>query len=277
MREFIALDFETTGKYPLSAEICELALIKFNLDGDILEEWSSLVKPRSSMNKVAESIHGLSLEDLKSAPYIEDLLGQLLDFVGECPLVGHNLSFDLGFLAFELDKRESSGWVNSLLMRSHFCTSLISLNTLPKLPSHRLKHLVEHFGLEEEPNHRAYQDALTCKNVFLKLIGQSRNMGELVELQGQKLLMKSFSTLELVEQRPELKTMLTAVCENKDFELMYAKGSRKNKWRKLSPSGLVLKPRKESFLVATDPGETQTKRFMLEKVIESREALGQSS
>lgn len=277
MSEFIALDFETTGKYPLSAEICELAVIKFNLEGENLGEWSSLVKPRSGMNKTAESIHGLSLEDLKNAPYIEELLEQLLDFVGDCPIVGHNLSFDLGFLAFEMDKLKGQGWLDQFLMNSHFCTSIMSLNTLPQLSSHRLKHLVEYFGLEEAPNHRAHQDALTCKNVFLKLIGKARNMEDLLNLQGQKLLMRSFSTLELCSQRPELKTMVDAVCDKQDFDLMYSKGSRKNTWRKLCPAGLVLKSNKESFLVATDPGETQTKRFMLDKILGSREVLEKDS
>jgi DNA polymerase III epsilon subunit family exonuclease len=270
MMEFIALDFETTGKYPISAEICEAALIRFDSKGDVLGEWSSLIKPRVEMTKVSESIHGLSLKDLEGAPYIEDVLGEMLEFIGEAPLVGHNISFDLGFLAWELDKFKGEGWLLNHLKNSHYCTSFMSLNMLPNLPSHRLMHLVEHFGLEESPNHRAHQDALTCKNVFLKLINGAESMKEVLDLQGQELLIKDFSSLELLKRRPELKSMVEAGASFKDFELIYSKGSRKNKWRKLTPKGLVLKSNEDSFLVAVDPGETQTKRFMVNKVLNSR-------
>ena len=269
-REFVALDFETTGKYPLSAEICEVALIKFNSKGEILDEWESLVKPQGSMNPVAEGIHGLSLNDLKKAPVFEDVLPKLIEFAGESPLVGHNVSFDLGFLAYEMDKFFGGQWWEQKLTGAHFCTSKISLRALPKLSSHRLKHLVEHFELGESPNHRAMQDSLTCKDVFLKLISGVDSIESLIKLQDDKLPLKDFSTLNLLNARSELESLVSACEDKKDFEIVYSKGSRKGKWRQLTPHGLVIKTNGESFLVATDPGETQTKRFMLDKILDSK-------
>lgn len=269
-QQFVALDFETTGKYPLSAEICEVALIRFSSDGEVLETWESLVKPKGSMNPVAEGIHGLSLEDLKDAPTLFDILPKLLEFTGDRPLVGHNISFDLGFLAYEMDRFFGKDWLDQQLQGAHFCTSKISIKALPKLSSHRLKHLVEHFDLNEEPNHRALQDALTCKNVFLKLIKGVESLDDLIKLQSDELKIKDFSTLTLIKERAELSSLVSA-CEDKvDFEIIYSKGSRKGKWRRLEPHGLVIKTNGESFLVATDPGETQTKRFMLDKILESK-------
>jgi DNA polymerase III epsilon subunit-like protein len=268
-RQFVALDFETTGKYPLSAEICEVALIRFTSEGKILETWESLVRPESGMNPVAEGIHGLSLDDLKDAPLIADALPKIIEFTGDSPIVGHNISFDLAFLAYEMDKAFGESWLKKQFLGAHFCTSKISLRALPKLSSHRLKHLVEHFELKEAPNHRAMQDSLTCKDVFLRLISDVESIEDLIELQGDSLALKDFSTFNLISARPELKPLVASCRDKRDFEIIYSKGSRKGQWRKLNPHGLVLKTNDESFLVATDPGETQTKRFMLSKILDS--------
>jgi len=269
-KQFVALDFETTGKYPLSAEICELALIRFTAEGQILDQWESLVRPQSGMNPVAEGIHGLSLDDLKDAPLMPDLLPKLLDFVGKDPLVGHNIAFDLAFLAYEMDKAYGQQWLEKDFLGAHFCTSKLSLGVLPKLSSHRLKHLVEYYELEEAPNHRALQDSLTCKNVFLKLIEPLTSLDEALSFQNDRLEMKDFSTISLIEKCKNLEPLVHACESQTDFEIVYSKGSKKGKWRKLEPKGLVLKTKGESFLVATDPGETQTKRFVLDKILDSR-------
>ena len=273
-QKFIALDFETTGKYPLSAEICEVALLKFTSSGEVLDKWESLIQPTKGMNPVAQSIHGLSLEDLKGAPKIENVLEEMLSFIEDLPLVGHNLSFDLGFLAFDLDQFFGEMWLSRFLKSPNFCTSKLSLELLPKLNSHRLKHLVEHFGLSEAPNHRAYQDALTCKNVFVKLIQNCKTVKEAVGLQKDALIAADFSTLKLVDKRPEFRALVKSVKDAQPFELVYSKGSKRDQWRKVEPLGLVLKTCGESFLVAQDPGQTQSKRFLIDKVLDSRISQG---
>ncbi len=267
--DFIALDLETTGKYPLGTEICELAMIRFNRKG-ILERFESLVRPKKGMAAEAERIHGLSLESLKEAPFIEEVLPQMEDFISGASLLGHNLPFDLGFLAHDFDQFLESHWWENSFKAPNFCTSLISLQMHPKLTTHRLKYLCEYFEVKTSPNHRAMQDAQSCMEVFLKLTENIESVEELVKVQKDALLFLDFSVKKLEEKNPIFSGMAEACRKDLDFDLMYSKGSRKNKWRRLSPKGLVMKTKGESFVVATDEGEIQTKRFMLDKIVETR-------
>lgn len=266
-RVFVALDLETTGKYPLNAEICELAMVKFSADEGVMDHWESLIKPEGSMSETSYKIHGISEEDLKESPRIEDVLSEVVDFIGEASLVGHNLPFDLGFGVYELERFGFDPL--KTLAPVNFCTSLISIGLNPKRSSHRLKDLAESFALTESPNHRAMQDTLTCMKVFLKLIEGVKSLEDLLRLQGCDLQPQDFSVKTLM-QNSDLRSMVEACEKKQDFELVYSKGSKKNKWRALSPEGLVLKQQKQGFLVARDIGETQTKRFLIDKIKTTR-------
>ena len=51
----------------------------------------------------AEAVHGLTDAFLADKPRFRDRAGDLLEFLGDCPLVAHNASFDFGFLNHELN------------------------------------------------------------------------------------------------------------------------------------------------------------------------------
>ncbi|MGH1468457.1 MAG: 3'-5' exonuclease [Bdellovibrionales bacterium] len=267
--KFVAIDLETTGKYPLSAEICEVAMIKFDHTG-VLERFETLVRPERGMTKESEAVHGLSLESLKGAPKIEEVVPKIIDFTQEASLLGHNLPFDLGFLAFEFDKYYKGKWWLEAFKSPNFCTSLISLQTHPKLTTHRLKYLTEYFSVPVSPNHRAMQDAEACMEVFFKITKEVISFEELVKVQKDSLLFEEFSTRVLMEANENLKAMVQACEIQADFELMYSKGSKKNKWRKLKAKGLVMKTKGDSFVVGVDEGDVQTKRFMLDKIVDTK-------
>jgi DNA polymerase III epsilon subunit family exonuclease len=266
-QSFVALDFETTGKYPLTSEICEVALIRFKGD-EVIDRFQSFVKPLKGMTKESEAVHGLSLESLNDAPDLQSVLEKLVEFVGEDPLVGHNISFDLGFLIYELERLKVKNFKK--LMRPHFCTSYLSINLWPKLSSHRLMHLASHIGLVIKPNHRAMQDAEVCMRVFQNLIEPLENFEELLKAQAVGLNLKDYSLENLLKEKEYFKFIVEACEKNLEFELKYSKGSKKNEWRPLIPKGLVLKEANLGFLVALDPGEKQTKRFLISKISDAR-------
>jgi DNA polymerase-3 subunit epsilon len=55
------------------------------------------------MPSEAEAVHGLSDVFLSDKPRLLDKVEELLEFIGDSPLVAHNASFDFGFLNHELD------------------------------------------------------------------------------------------------------------------------------------------------------------------------------
>lgn len=58
--------------------------------------------PERSMPAEAEAVHGLSETFLADKPLFRDRAAELLEFLGDSPMVAHNASFDFGFLNAEL-------------------------------------------------------------------------------------------------------------------------------------------------------------------------------
>ncbi|MDE3089043.1 MAG: 3'-5' exonuclease, partial [Chloroflexota bacterium] len=96
-RTYVALDLETTGLQSERDAIVEIGAVKFRGD-DVLDTWSSLVNPQRPLPHKIERLTGISQSQVDRAPSLHSILPALMRFVGESPLVGHNIKFDLSFL-----------------------------------------------------------------------------------------------------------------------------------------------------------------------------------
>ena len=102
MREII-FDTETTGLDPKSGDrIVEIGCIEMVGRVATGRTFHAYFNPGRSMPAGAEAVHGLSdtflADKLGFAHHVEDLL----EFIGDAPLVAHNATFDFGFLDMEL-------------------------------------------------------------------------------------------------------------------------------------------------------------------------------
>ncbi|MDE2042609.1 MAG: DNA polymerase III subunit epsilon, partial [Alphaproteobacteria bacterium] len=102
MREII-FDTETTGLSPENGdrivEFGAIELVNLTPTGSVFHAYYN---PNRPMDAVAQGIHGLSDTFLADKPLFEDAVEDLLDFIGDAPLIAHNAMFDLGFLNHEL-------------------------------------------------------------------------------------------------------------------------------------------------------------------------------
>ena len=94
---FIAIDTETTGICCSNSEIIEVGAVRFN-NWEPVAEFSTLIKPKGEIPYRITEITGINMSMVQNSPYFEEILEQLGEFIGEMPVVGHNLKFDLGFL-----------------------------------------------------------------------------------------------------------------------------------------------------------------------------------
>lgn len=60
--------------------------------------------PERDMPAAAEAVHGLSSDFLSGKPLFSETADELLEFLGDAPLVAHNAGFDFGFLNAELER-----------------------------------------------------------------------------------------------------------------------------------------------------------------------------
>jgi len=102
MRE-IVFDTETTGLDPKSGDrMVEIGCVEIVNLMPTGKTYHAYFNPERDMPSGAEAVHGLSAAFLSDKPLFRDKAAELLDFVGDSPLIAHNAGFDFGFLNAEL-------------------------------------------------------------------------------------------------------------------------------------------------------------------------------
>lgn len=94
---FTAIDLETTGLDPAQDRIIEVGLVKFTADGQVLDEFTTLVNNPGS-SREARDVHHVDDVDLVDAPHLGEVLAEVLTFVEGTILVGHKMDFEESFL-----------------------------------------------------------------------------------------------------------------------------------------------------------------------------------
>lgn len=153
---FIALDLETTGLNPDKDRIIEIAAVRVNKNGEIQEEFQTLINPGTPLPDLIKHLTGLTDEDLRNSPTIDDVRDELIEFIGTAPILGHSVQFDIDFLA--ANNIPAPGII---LDTFHLAQTLL-LNE----PSYSLEILSEKFDLIHESKHRALDDTLVAIELY---------------------------------------------------------------------------------------------------------------
>ncbi len=93
----VAIDIETTGLDPQKDAIIEIAAVRFN-GHRVEDEWAKLINPGRPIPRLITQLTGINDEMVRQAPPLNAVLQDLADFVGDDPVIGHNVRFDLSFL-----------------------------------------------------------------------------------------------------------------------------------------------------------------------------------
>jgi DNA polymerase-3 subunit epsilon len=167
---FAVLDLETSGGSPrLGAGITEIGVVKVK-GGQILGTFQSFVDPGHSLPVFITQLTGISDEMLISAPFIDEILPTLFDFLGsanETVVVAHNSPFDLSFLKAAAKAHEMD-WPDYVTVD----TARLARAVLDRdeVINCKLSTLADFFGATTSPNHRALDDAMATVDVLHGLI-----------------------------------------------------------------------------------------------------------
>jgi len=102
MRE-IVFDTETTGLDPQSGDrVVEIGCIEMVNRVATGATFHAYFNPERDMPAGAEAVHGLSIAFLADKPLFRTRASELIEFLGDAPLVAHNAVFDFRFLNAEL-------------------------------------------------------------------------------------------------------------------------------------------------------------------------------
>ncbi|MDX1608990.1 MAG: exonuclease domain-containing protein [Halofilum sp. (in: g-proteobacteria)] len=145
------VDVETTGTDPARNRVIEVAIVTLD-DGEVVEEWSSLVDPECPIPPTITGMTGIDDTMVAGAPAFSRLADEVLERLESRVFVAHNARFDYGFLRNELHR------AGATLRARQLCTVRLSRALYPGCRGHGLDALIARFGLSCDGRHRALGD-----------------------------------------------------------------------------------------------------------------------
>ncbi|MEJ5314028.1 MULTISPECIES: helicase C-terminal domain-containing protein [Anaerolinea] len=165
MSMYVAIDIETTGLDPEKDCIIEIGAVRFS-NRRVEEEWSTLVKPTKTIPAFITQLTGITNDMVRKAPTIQEVIGDLAQFVGNSPVVGHNIRFDLSFL-----QKQRILWNNHVIDTYELASVL-----LPTASRYNLGVLAQSLGILLPATHRALDDARVTHALFISLLEMAADL-----------------------------------------------------------------------------------------------------
>ncbi len=158
---FCVFDLETTGSNQKSDKIIEIGLVKIeNLK--IVKTKDFLINPEMKIPEFIQNLTGISQESVKTSPIIEDVIDEIVSFMGDSILVAHNISFDIPFFYSVLKRLKRPPLKNKTL-----CTNLMTKYLMPTLVNSNLNYMCSIFHIPLNKAHKAIDDASASAQLLL--------------------------------------------------------------------------------------------------------------
>src|SRR5690349_3996011 len=176
MTTIISLDIETTGLDENREAIIEVAAVKFN-GRRVEDEFSTLINPGRHIPDFITGLTGIDDAMVRQAPRIRDIANDLVAFVGDAPILGHNVKFDIGFLRkaglFEFQQTLDTYELAAVLM--------------PMASRYNLGSLGQQLNIPLPATHRALDDARVTQAAYVRLLEMAmelplETLNEIVQL-----------------------------------------------------------------------------------------------
>ena len=168
MRE-IVFDTGTTGLDHNSGDrMVEIGCIEIVGRMPTGRTFHAYFNPQRDMPHEAERVHGLSAIFLSDKPCFVEKALELLEFLGDSPLVAHNAQFDFGFLNYELDQCG-----HPLVCTTRMIDTLALARRRHPGAKHSLDALCARYGIDRSHRvlHGALLDAELLAQVYVELTG----------------------------------------------------------------------------------------------------------
>ncbi len=155
---YVCIDLETTGLNPKTDKIMEIGAVKVE-NGVEVQCYQTFINPGRKPEERVLELTGITLSDLEGAPYIEEVLPELLAFLGDSVLVGHRIIFDYSFLkkaALDHKLEFQKKGLDTLRMARVY---------LPDVEKKTLEYLCNYYEIPHRA-HRALDDARATSRLY---------------------------------------------------------------------------------------------------------------
>ena len=162
--DYTVVDIETTGLSPNRDSIIEISALRVR-NSSVGDVFSSLINPGYEIPNFITELTGITNTMLQSAPKIDAVLPQFLEFLGNDVIVGHNVNFDINFLY-----DNSVELLSKPLSNNFVDTMRIARKLFPDSPHHRLQDISLMLFVNYSDAHRAEQDCRITYQCYTKMI-----------------------------------------------------------------------------------------------------------
>lgn len=161
LNEFVVFDTETTGLDSQNDSVIQLSAVKYKNLAPV-ESWNTYLNPGTPISDGAAAVNGITNEMLEGKPKINQVAKDFLAFVGEAPIVGYNVDFDLKFM-----------WcagIDLISGRDIYDVMLSAYSLFPKgsIPNRKLITVAEALGIEFDA-HDSLEDSLATGEVLVQI------------------------------------------------------------------------------------------------------------
>jgi DNA polymerase-3 subunit epsilon len=161
-RDLVFVDLETTGGNAAFDRITEVGIVRVT-NGELADEWSSLVNPECPIPAYIEAFTGISNRMVADAPRFAQIAEVVRQKTQGAVFVAHNARFDYSFLRSEFLRADMHFSAKVL------CTVKLSRRLFPAHARHNLDAVMERNGLTCSARHRALGDARVLHDFWFKL------------------------------------------------------------------------------------------------------------
>ncbi|MCR6515622.1 UvrD-helicase domain-containing protein [Clostridium sp. LY3-2] len=228
----IVFDVESTGTDVTKDQIIQIAAIRINKNGEVLEKFERFIKPTKSVGK-SYLVHGFSDEKLKEiGEDKEKVFKDFLEFTKGRLIVGHNVQYDINILNSELSR---------INFKSHefldfYDTLDIYRRFYPNELNHKLEYLSKKFNTLHKPSHDAMDDIIATGELLImaiedKIKDTSINRLNLMQkhLKSFKEIKEKLNSLFIFSNNNEPSDIIIEILRNFDLLNRYPKEERENK------------------------------------------------
>lgn len=198
IKDFVAIDLETTGLSPNFNKITEIGAVKY-VDGKEVSRFETLINPNATISPEITAITGISNEMVANSPTIDDIFDDLMEFLGDNILLGHNISFDYSFIAKAALDRGIKYHAKGI------DTFKVSRRCISGEIGRSLEELCAYFDIETI-HHRALADAVSAAEIYVRMCEIADSDNDVTELifkpkKDEKITEKQIAFLESLIKR----------------------------------------------------------------------------
>lgn len=167
LKDFVAVDVETTGLKTGGNDIIQLSAVKY-MDFKAVEAFNTLIKPRNHIPMEASEINGITDDMVEDAPTFAQIIDSFEEFIEQLPLVAHNAPFDTKHLYVN--------GMSSVLDRTVYDTLSLCRKLYKDAVSHKLGDMCELNNIFMSNAHDALYDSYAAGELFKCIISDIREI-----------------------------------------------------------------------------------------------------